>query len=79
VVVEARLCDIGQLEVSVQVRTGTLLARQDRLTGSPLLHAYLNTFSSSITCIPCSYCSLVGASPTPAKWPLTVIIEGAVG
>jgi len=29
--------------------------------------------------MPCSYCSLVGASPTPAKWPFIVMIEGAVG
>jgi hypothetical protein len=40
---------------------------------------HLNSFSSSITCIPCSYCSLVGASPTPAKWPFIVMTEGAVG
>jgi hypothetical protein len=29
--------------------------------------------------MPCSYCSFVGASPTFAKWPFIVIIEGAVG
>ena len=29
--------------------------------------------------MPCSYCSLVGASPTLAKWPFMVITEGAVG
>ena len=29
--------------------------------------------------MPCSYCSFVGASPTEAKWPFIVIIEGAVG
>ena len=40
---------------------------------------YLNSFSSSITCMPCSYCSFVGASPTFAKWPFIVITEGAVG
>lgn len=28
--------------------------------------------------MPCSYCSLVGASPTAAKWPFIVITEGAV-
>lgn len=32
-----------------------------------------------MTWIPCSYCSLVGVSPTPAKCPLTCMIEGAVG
>lgn len=44
--------------------------------------AYLNSFSSSMTWIPRSYCSLVGASPTLAKCllPLTIVItEGAVG
>jgi len=41
--------------------------------------AYLNSFSSSITCMPCSYCSCVGASPTEAKWPFMVVIEDAVG
>lgn len=42
---------------------------------------YLNSLSSSITCMPCSYCSLVGASPTFAKWlfPLIVMTDGAVG
>lgn len=39
----------------------------------------MNSFSSSITWMPCSYCSLVGASPTAAKWPFMVITEGAVG
>jgi hypothetical protein len=29
--------------------------------------------------MPCSYCSLVGVSPTPAKWPFIVMTEGAVG
>lgn len=38
----------------------------------------MNDFSSSITCIPCSKVSLVGASPTDAKWPLTAITGGAV-
>lgn len=28
--------------------------------------------------MPCSYCSLVGASPTAEKWPFIVITEGAV-
>lgn len=32
-----------------------------------------------MTCIPWSYCSLVGASPTFAKCPFIVITEGAVG
>ena len=32
-----------------------------------------------MTCMPCSYCSFVGASPTFAKWPFIVITEGAVG
>ena len=29
--------------------------------------------------MPCSYCSFVGFSPIFAKWPLTDMIEGAVG
>ena len=29
--------------------------------------------------MPCSYCSFVGFSPIVAKWPLTDMIEGAVG
>ena len=41
--------------------------------------AYLNSFSSSITWMPCSYCSFVGASPTFAKWPFIVITEVVVG
>jgi hypothetical protein len=32
-----------------------------------------------MTCMPCSYCCFVGASPTEAKWPFTVMTEGAVG
>jgi hypothetical protein len=40
--------------------------------------AYLNSFSSSMTCMPCSYCCFVGASPTEAKWPFIVMTEGAV-
>ena len=32
-----------------------------------------------MTCMPCSYCSFVGFSPIVAKWPLTDMIEGAVG
>jgi len=30
-------------------------------------------------CIPCSYCSFDGASPTEAKWPFIVTTAGAVG
>ena len=40
---------------------------------------YLNSWFSLMTCIPCSYCSLVGFSPILAKWPLTDMTEGAVG
>lgn len=40
--------------------------------------SYLNDFSSSMTWMPCSKVSLVGASPTDAKWPLTAITGGAV-
>lgn len=40
---------------------------------------YLNSWTSLMTCMPCSKCSLVGFSPTLAKWPLTVMTEGAVG
>ncbi len=32
-----------------------------------------------MTCMPRSYCSFVGFSPILAKWPLTDMIEGAVG
>jgi hypothetical protein len=32
-----------------------------------------------MTCIPCSYCSFDGASPTEAKWPFMVTTAGAVG
>lgn len=32
-----------------------------------------------MTWMPCSYCSFVAFSPTFAKWPLTVMMDGAVG
>lgn len=32
-----------------------------------------------MTCMPCSYRSAVGFSLALAKWPLTVMTEGAVG
>ncbi len=44
-----------------------------------IIDEYLNSWSSLMTCMPCSKCSLVGFSPTLAKWPLTVMIVGAVG
>jgi hypothetical protein len=31
-----------------------------------------------MTCIPCSYCSCVGALPTDAKWPFIAMVGGAV-
>lgn len=40
---------------------------------------YLNSWFSLMTCIPRRYCSFVGFSPIFAKWPLTDIIDGAVG
>lgn len=58
--------------------TAFVSIHQNSVAGHP---THLNSFSSSITCIPCSYCSLVGASPTFAKWlfPFIVMMEGAVG
>ncbi len=43
------------------------------------LKAYLNSLSSSMIWMPCSYCSRVEDSPTEAKWPFMVITEGADG
>ena len=76
-VVEAGLRCLGKLEVGIEGGTNKLrVSRGDYgLRGL----ACLNSFSSSMTCIPFSYCSLVGASPTFAKWPFIVITEGAVG
>jgi hypothetical protein len=76
-VVEAGLCGFGELEVGVEIRTNELRVSREGCGchGFP----YLNSFSSSMTCMPCSYCSFVGASPTFAKWPFIVITEGAVG
>jgi hypothetical protein len=75
VVIEASLRRAGLLEKGIEIRTTITSVLQ---VARVLRGAYLYSFSSSITCMPCSYCSLVGASPTAAKWPFIVITEGAV-
>jgi hypothetical protein len=77
VVVKAGLRGLGELKVGIEVRTNKLRVSRGGCRFREVL--YLNSFSSSMTCIPCSYCSFVGASPTFAKWPFIVITEGAVG
>ena len=76
-VVEARLCRASDLEICVKVGPFQALCQYgtSRIGGN---FAYVNAFSSSMTCMPRSYCSFVGASPTGAKWPFIVITEGAV-
>jgi hypothetical protein len=74
-IIEASLRYTGSLKESVEVRATRTSVLQ---VAKVLPGAYLYSFSSSITCMPCSYCSLVGASPTAAKWPFIVITEGAV-
>lgn len=76
-IVETGLCSLGKLEICVEMRAIVFVSSKffPYLSQAP----YLNAFSSSITWIPWSYCSLVGASPTEAKWPFIVITEGAVG
>jgi hypothetical protein len=76
-IIEARLRGLGKLEIRVEIRAKGLWSAIKTIVSHFL--AYLNCFSSSMTCMPCSYCSLVGASPTDAKWPFMVITEGAVG
>jgi len=41
---------------------------------------HLYCFSSSMTCMPCSYLSLALTTPSPteAKWPFIVMMDGAV-
>lgn len=58
---------------------GRATSGQSSQTPSTDMDGYLNSWFSSMTCIPCSYCSFVGFSPTFAKWPLTDMMEGAVG
>jgi hypothetical protein len=77
VVVEARLGCASDLEICVKVGPFQALCQYgtSKAGGS---FAYVNAFSSSITCMPRSYCSFVGVSPTGAKWPFIVMTEGAV-
>ena len=76
-VIEAGWRDLFEEEV---VRKGRTILRQYlQLLGIPPSRSYLNSCSPLMTCIPCSYCSLVDFSPMFAKWPLTDITEGAVG
>ena len=63
-VVEASLRRAGFLEKKIEVRATMRSVLQ---VAKVLRGAYLYSFSSSITCMPCSYCSLVGASPAAAK------------
>lgn len=65
VVVEAGLRDLGKLEIGIEVGTNRLSVSKGGCESRAI--AYLKAFSSSITCIPFSYCSFVGASPTEAK------------
>lgn len=76
-VVETRLSRVSLLKISVQI--GTIKIRSVILSPGVKLRPYLNSFSSSITCMPWSYCCFVGSSPTEAKWPFIVMTEGAVG
>ena len=74
-VIEACLRRAGLLKKNIEVRA----TRKSVLQVAKVLPgAYLYSFSSSITCIPCPYCSLVGASPTAAKLPFILITDGAV-
>jgi len=74
-VVKARLGSMRELEICVKMGTGSVSMRKSMMVSK----TYLNSFSSSITWMPCSYCAFVGASPTPAKWPFIVMTDGAVG
>jgi len=64
-IIEARLRGLGKLEIRVEIGAKGLWSAIKTIVSYIL--AYLNCFSSSMTCMPCSYCSLVGASPTDAK------------
>ena len=76
-IVETSLRRLGLLEICVEVRTVKgFLAISNAICCEEC--TYLNSFSSSMTCMPCSYWSFVGASPTEAKWPFIVMTEGAV-
>ncbi len=76
-VVESGLGDFRLLQIHIEIGTGRQLLTCGSIgTG---ITAYLNSFSSSITCMPCSYCCFVASPPTEAKWPFMVMTEGAVG
>lgn len=79
-VVKTGMGSFRYLQIGVEVST-KLAGQLSIKIKSEFGNAYLNSLSSSITCMPCSYCSLVGTSPTLAKCllPLIVMIEGAVG
>ncbi len=76
-IVETRLRRLSLLEVCIEVRAVKAFLVIPYATCSG--ETYLNSFSSSMTCMPCSYWSFVGTSPTEAKWPFIVMTEGAVG
>lgn len=93
-VIEAGLGDVGPLEVSIEVRAKEALVsdlvsqrRQTRRSswraemgkGGRGGIAYLNSLSSSITCIPCSKSWAVGPSPTAEKWPFMTERGGGGG
>lgn len=69
----------GDLLIGKIVGEGRAISCQSSPSPSTDADAYLNSWFSSMTCIPCSYCSFVGFSPIFAKWPLTDMMEGAVG
>lgn len=75
VVVEARIDDVGLLEVRVEVRAA---GREVSLLGPGVAGgcgkgvAHLKDLSSSMTWTPCSYFCALGSSPTAAKWPFMV-------
>jgi hypothetical protein len=74
-IIEARLCGFGELKICVKVGTET---RSINGVFVAYCSAYLNSFSSSMTCMPCSYCSFVGELPD-AKWLFKLITAGDVG
>ena len=77
-VIEASLRDFLEGYIALKCGTGRETIVSERVQVAQIT-TYLNSWSSLMTCMPCSKCSFVGFSPTLAKWPLTVMIEGAVG
>jgi hypothetical protein len=79
-IVKAGMSSFRYLQVGVEVSTKVVSQLSEQVKDESR-NAYLNCLSSSITCMPCSYCSVVGTSPTLAKCllPLIVMMEGAVG